>query len=570
MKLNTKEDLINEAKSFIQIGDYNFAINILDQLTLEFPNDVECIFYKGVAYHNASDFKNAILNYNLILNLEKDRSTYLNKGLALIKLKKYNYAIENYKEALLIFKKDADLYCSIGLAHYNNGEHLEALNNYNISISLNPNNINALGNRGIVNHELKKYEKAIHDYNEVTRLDKNDIKAYINKALVFINIKKYEKAIENIDTAIELDPNRALLFIERGSINAKIGEIDNAFNDLNKAIELNDNDPNTNLEIEKVKIEIHESRLNNSNPLRKEIHELSQDIKDELIFKGAQICHYTALEVLQLLIDKEVKSKLRFSHINLLNDATEGVVFYNYLFDEENLISLEKENRASFIGSFVESNNNNNLSMWRAYGKDAQGVSICLDKNIFQVSKKQIDEELQIEQEEKELIKEEQLYKDTNQTKLKLSTLLDRNLYHVAYLDKEKNKVFVKEEENEEILSKLKQIQIILDKNPNDNTIKQPLERIKFLFKDAIFKDERELRFFEVLPHDSKLIKWDTNFNPPRTFIELNSDISHSIENITVGPKAENASGWIAYFETQLASQGNKDVEISQSKIPYR
>lgn len=405
--------------------------------------------------------------------------------------------------------------------------------------------------RGNVYHKLDDYEKAIKDFTKVIELDENYVCPYFDRALSYYYSKKNDKAFEDLSKSIELYPNYYNNYNYRGNIYFELDKFKEAIIDYNKAKELSLNKYLFQDKIDKAEIALEEQIANEENQKRKEVYDLVDEIQKELLFKEEQICHYTSLEVLKLLIDIDKPSKLRFSHIDLLNDATEGIAFYDYLLGKEIVLDVEKKDRASFIGSFVESGNNNNLSMWRAYGNDAQGVSICLNKSVFEVKKKESQE-------------------NNSEVRSEQKTESDRNLYHVAYLDKAGNKVYVKGEENTEILDKLEKIKEIIETNPKDDSIKEPLEKIKFLFKDAIFQDEKELRYFKVLPNESTSIKWDVNFNPPRTFIELDSNIREKIACITIGPKAKKAPGWSAFFETQLAKLGNKEVVITQSKMPYR
>jgi hypothetical protein len=244
-------------------------------------------------------------------------------------------------------------------------------------------------------------------------------------------------------------------------------------------------------------------------------------------------------------------NKFRFAHSNLVNDPTEGKSLYNFL----NLPIIERKGVSGFIGSFVEPSTNDIPSLWRAYGNDGQGVSFSVDVEV--ITKKSLKDE-------------------TKEDAIQSKTI--NKLYRIGYLDENGN-VLLEGEEHEELEEKLDEklqnLKELLEHITEGGIIKnkealEPLVEIQYLFKNAIYKGEREVRYYELLPDDYSLIKWDDTQIPPTTYIEVENNILPSIRNVTFGPKAKDANSWIAWSKTKLAREGNDDVTVVQSKIPYR
>ena len=104
-----------------------------------------------------------------------------NKGVALIKLKKYEEAITYFNEA----------------------------------IKLDPNNGLYWGNKGFALYLLKKYVEAITCYDEAIKLDPNNGLYWNNKGFALYLLKKYVEAITCYDEAIKLDPSKNLYKINK-------------------------------------------------------------------------------------------------------------------------------------------------------------------------------------------------------------------------------------------------------------------------------------------------------------------------------------------------------------------
>jgi tetratricopeptide (TPR) repeat protein len=158
---------------------------------------------------------------------------------ALVGLKQFEKAIEDFEEAIKLNPNYADVYRDRGNAYRRLEQYERAIEDYDKAIELNPEYALAYNHRGSTYHMLKQYEKALEDYNKAIELDPEYALAYRNRGLAFRKLNKLERAIEDYNKAIELNPEYALAYTSRGIVYRNLKQYERAIEDYNKAIKLN-------------------------------------------------------------------------------------------------------------------------------------------------------------------------------------------------------------------------------------------------------------------------------------------------------------------------------------------
>jgi Tfp pilus assembly protein PilF len=172
------------------------------------------------------------------LNRQPDVLACIERGVAWMKEKEYDKAIEDFDEAIRLDPSNARAHGCRGCARVNKKEYGTALRDLNEAIRLDPENARAYDNRGQVYGEMKNWDLAIQDFDEAIRLDPKCSPAYSNRGRVWGEKKRYDKSIEDFDEAIRLDPKRAMAYSNRAAAWLAIAEYDKAINDCDEAIRL--------------------------------------------------------------------------------------------------------------------------------------------------------------------------------------------------------------------------------------------------------------------------------------------------------------------------------------------
>jgi tetratricopeptide (TPR) repeat protein len=138
---NQAVQMNNKALKQIELGQYQQAIQSLNQATKLNPGLIE---------------------------------SYLNRGAVYARLNSYQSAIANFNQALKINPESPEAYLLRGEQYLGNKDYSLALWDYNQVIRLNPNNTNAYLDRGYIYRELNETEKAIADFKKASELLGND------------------------------------------------------------------------------------------------------------------------------------------------------------------------------------------------------------------------------------------------------------------------------------------------------------------------------------------------------------------------------------------------------------
>lgn len=312
------------------------------------------------------------------------------------------------------------------------------------------------------------------------------------------------------------------------------------------------------------KIEEISKKIENSS--YKKISKIINQIKELLLFNGECISHYTSITTVQFLLLKE--SPFRLSEGTFLNDTSEGEELFKFL--EVSNGNVKKNHseifaKRPFIGSFVDADKNNDLTLWRMYGKEgleeAKGCSITLNIKEFKT----------------------EIKNKINKTE-GVNALGNRDIefYRVVYRNGEEfcfsgatSKI------NDSLTNLMNNLKLELNRfykkanHKNDELeIVELLNEIAYLFKSVEYQYENEIRLVinEAVGFDKKIDFNESNFipsyNPIKVYIEL-VPIAPLLKTITIGPKVDKAEEWGSTFHYFLSNKELK-TEIHISKLPFK
>ena len=201
-------------------------------------------FCKGLAYHYAHDYLNAIEQYTGSIELGPPiYINFVNRGDAYHQLEKYDLAIQDLDKAIELNPNEPAAYNNRGNAYRGKGEIERAIADFNRAIELNPRHAKAHLNRGVAYAQRGDIAEAMQDYDSAIDLDPSEVTAYCHRGLAYGQQGEVERAIEDFTTAISLDPNCILAYINRGNARLINGELELAIQDCTAAIRLEPNSP---------------------------------------------------------------------------------------------------------------------------------------------------------------------------------------------------------------------------------------------------------------------------------------------------------------------------------------
>lgn len=556
METENKQSLIEKVKGLNKKGKYEEVCNLLTEELLENYGNHE--LYAEIAqarYHLNRD--NVKIYAEKSLKILKNAKGYLYLGLFYKKSKNNLKAEELLKKILEFEDYNFEAFIQLGNIYQDKKQIELAKEFYEKAIQIEPENYRIYNNLGNIYLKMGDFVLAQKYYEKAIQLKPNDTFVFNGYGALFYVMKEFEKAELNFRKSIEFSPDYCkphhnlanVLYAQEKYLEAKVF--------YENSLKLR--------EIKDIYYFVASARIEEINKILanedyEKIQELVSKIKEVLEYKDKCITHFTSLSVTKHLIFEG--SKFRLSEGAYLNDTSEGRELFTYLNYQSPF--GKKENpvdeifvQKPFIGSFVSEGKNNDLTMWRMYGKEgkneAKGCAVTM--NIEDLSE-QIKEELGVNRLE--------------------ASELEIKFYKVAYW---KDKKFIIPDEKlsgvkiknlnkfclelkkvlEEFNAKDEEIRIQID-------VEELLFEIAFLFKGIEYQYEHEVRLVQKGIGFEKIV--DTNFKVPRVYIEL-ADISSSISKVILGPKVKKADEWAAAFHYELKNK-NVEAEVHISKQPFK
>ncbi|OMJ82649.1 hypothetical protein SteCoe_16569 [Stentor coeruleus] len=210
-KLTTKETakkessiLLVKAKAEMKDNNYKSAMNYLNKLIKEEPNNPDALYSRGKCYINLMLYKEAIPD---LLSLIQDnplfeKNVYIALAMSFVALNDYTTAIRQLTKALIKFPKFKDAYLARGQ---------------------------------LLTHQ-KIWDKAINDFYKVINFSPEDGNAYIGLADALIGMGDYQNSLKVLNSAVKCKNTSNQAYLRRGKIFYEQDNFKLAMKELNKAI----------------------------------------------------------------------------------------------------------------------------------------------------------------------------------------------------------------------------------------------------------------------------------------------------------------------------------------------
>ena len=227
----------NEAKRLHALGKIKEAQKLYEK-TVENKNDNYLVLsLLATTFLQLKDYDKAIENFTKSINLNpKYPESFNNRGIAYAEIQSYKLAIKDYDKALSLKQDYFDANLNKAVALKNISEFDESIKYLEICIKLQPYDSRIYNNLGNLYRNLKKYKTAKKHYSEALRLNQNFAEAYNNRGdLLQLHFKDFEKAIQDFDSAIKI--NKDLHYLIGKRLHAKMALHDwNTYNEELKII----------------------------------------------------------------------------------------------------------------------------------------------------------------------------------------------------------------------------------------------------------------------------------------------------------------------------------------------
>ena len=198
------------------------------------PNKARVYSNRGVALLNLKRYDEAINDFNKTLSLNKNfKNAYFNRGSVYYYKKEYDKAIADFSKTISLDSTYAFAYNNLGAILLERRKFSEAVSYFDNAIKNDTNYAAAYNNRGVLFKALGEYEKAARDYKKAIEKNKNYSEAYFNLGEIYMLVNNAELAKGYFDRAIDLNKNYTEAYYNRGNVLFMTGHLHEALSDYN-------------------------------------------------------------------------------------------------------------------------------------------------------------------------------------------------------------------------------------------------------------------------------------------------------------------------------------------------
>jgi tetratricopeptide (TPR) repeat protein len=209
---------------YLRKGDFDRAIADYSEALAKEPDNQEFQHRRALAYRLKGDTRNAIAQYDKIIdyNDSNDFEAYIGRGLAYALAGKPQRAAVDFTRAIDIFPEGETAYYDRAQAMRDSGNIDLAISDYSAAIERNPRYAVAFNSRGRAYLAKNDAASALKDFDEAIRIDDKFAAAYCNRAMLHQSQGRLDDAIADFGRAIALDPtNKDFLMARAAAHGAK-------------------------------------------------------------------------------------------------------------------------------------------------------------------------------------------------------------------------------------------------------------------------------------------------------------------------------------------------------------
>ena len=174
---------------------------------------------------------------------EKARAL-MEKSISLFARGQWNECIRACTELLNLAEKDAsipdkfkvDVYNNRAIAYREEGKYDLALDDLNQALVIDPNSVMAYNNRGTVYFDKKDYDRAISSHSKALEIAPNDPHSFYNRGNAHLSKNDLDRAIDDYTQCLNIDPSYSSAYRNRGSAYFRKDNYESAIADYDAAL----------------------------------------------------------------------------------------------------------------------------------------------------------------------------------------------------------------------------------------------------------------------------------------------------------------------------------------------
>ena len=237
--LDLKQIQISSAIDLFSKGEINQALDAVQGLLKDYPNEPVLFNIKGACYADLGQLDVAVTNYKEAITIKPDYAkAHFNLAGSLHDLGQLETAVQSYQKAIEIDASYTEAYNNLGNVYQELKQVDSAVQSYQKALEIKPDYVAAQYSLGNTFMELGQLEEAVKSYKAALKLKPDFVEAINNLGITFFKLHQLDDAIRSYERAIALDPDFADAHNNIGIVFSELGQLDEAIMSYKAAITL--------------------------------------------------------------------------------------------------------------------------------------------------------------------------------------------------------------------------------------------------------------------------------------------------------------------------------------------
>ena len=222
-------------------GQIQEALETIEALSKDFPNNPLLLNISGVCYAGLSLMDDAVKSYEKAVAIKPDYAdAHFNLGNILRDLGELDGAIKSFVKTIEIMPEYDEAQYNLGVTLQELGQLDEAIEQYEKALSINPENADLILNLGFIYQSLGQIDEAIEQYDNALTFDPDNAKVLNNLGNAHNDLGQLDVAIKYYEKALAIKPDYAVVYYNLGFIYQDLGQVDLAIKQYEHAVAIND------------------------------------------------------------------------------------------------------------------------------------------------------------------------------------------------------------------------------------------------------------------------------------------------------------------------------------------
>ena len=235
--IGLSQEQINSVIELFTSGQIHEALDALDVLSKDYPNESLLLNIRGACYAGLGQKNAAVESYKKAVLLKPDYAkAHYNLGGALQELDQLHDSVKSYENAITLEPENSEAHNNLGNVLRELDQLDDAINCYKKALVINPDYVEAHYSLGLTFQDLGQLQNTIKSYESVLAIKPNFAGMHNNLGNVYRELGKLDAAVKYYEQAIAIKPDFVEVYCNLGVTLQELGQLDAAINAYKGAI----------------------------------------------------------------------------------------------------------------------------------------------------------------------------------------------------------------------------------------------------------------------------------------------------------------------------------------------